>query len=101
MASFSAVCGLATNEWCSFGDDADAGDQRLADAHSLYWTSDALQYDINILGNPQLECFLSADKDQACIAVRLVDVFPDGRSTPHHIWCLESYSQRGSCDKRC
>ena len=77
----SAVCGLVMAEWCSFGDNADAGDQRLADAHSLFWTSDALQDDINILGNPQLECLLSADKDQASVAVRLVHVFPDGKST--------------------
>ena len=92
---FSAVCGLVTGEWCSFGDDCDPGDQKLADAHSLCWTSDELQDDINILGNPQLECLLSADKDQASIAVRLVDVFPDGKSTLITFGVLNLTHRRG------
>ncbi len=80
-AYFSAVCGMLTNEWNSFGDNSEAGDQRSTDAHSLCWTSDVLGADVNVLGNPELNCLLSSDKDQASIAVRLVDVFPDGRST--------------------
>ncbi len=81
VARFSAVCGLATSEWCSFGQDGDAGDQRTEDAHSLTWTSESLTEDVSILGNPELECVVSADKDQAHLAARLVDVWPDGRST--------------------
>ena len=77
----STTCGLVMCDWISYGDNSEAADQRLADAYSLSWTSDVLQDDINILGNPELNCLISADKDQACLATRLLHVFPDGRST--------------------
>ena len=77
----SILAGLAMPDWLSFGDNSEAVDQQLADAQSLSWTSGVLQETINILGNPELRCSVSADKDQACLAVRLMHVFPDGKST--------------------
>ncbi|HTW18702.1 MAG TPA: CocE/NonD family hydrolase [Mycobacteriales bacterium] len=53
-------------------------DQRRDDAQSLTWEWPA--DDLEILGHPRLAARVSADVPVASLAVRLCDVFPDGRS---------------------
>ncbi len=55
------------------------GDQRRDDAQSLTWEWPA--DDLEILGHPRLAARVGADTPVATLAVRLCDVFPDGRST--------------------
>ena len=54
-------------------------DQRADDARSLTfdWPGD----DVTLLGHPRLTARVRADQPVATLAIRLCDVFPDGRST--------------------
>jgi len=71
--------GLCGGAWCSFGSGTDLpGDQREDDAGSLCFESDPLAEGVAILGAPRVELSLSVDRPTAFLAVRLVDVFPDG-----------------------
>ncbi len=56
-----------------------ATDQRYDDAASLTWEWPA--DDLEILGHAVLNARIAADAPVATLAVRLCDVFPDGRST--------------------
>jgi putative CocE/NonD family hydrolase len=58
-----------------------AGDQRLDDAGSLVFESDVLAEECVILGQPVLRTTLSSDAILANLAVRLVDIHPDGMAT--------------------
>lgn len=53
-------------------------DQRIDDAGSLVFETDALQQEYVLLGRPTLKVTLASDAPLANIAVRLVDVHPDG-----------------------
>jgi len=53
-------------------------DQRLEDAYSLNWTSQALDEPLEMLGYGQVVLHVSADTDIATLVVRLMDVAPDG-----------------------
>jgi uncharacterized protein len=53
-------------------------DQRLEDAFSLGWSSAPLAEPIEILGRPRVILRLSTTAEIATIAVRLIDVAPDG-----------------------
>jgi putative CocE/NonD family hydrolase len=73
--------GIASGEWMGTGVPGDMpGDQRIDDAHSLVFDSDALTEPVECLGVPVAELLLSADAPLAQIAVRLCDVAPDGAS---------------------
>lgn len=58
-----------------------AGDQRLDDAGSLIFESEALAEECVILGQPVLKVTLSSDTPLANLAVRLVDIHTDGKAT--------------------
>lgn len=71
--------------WCpgGFGTQGSdiPGDQRAEDEKSLTFTGDALKSPLALLGVATLQVRVSADKSCALLAVRLVDVHPDGSST--------------------
>ena len=54
------------------------GDQKNDDAQSITFDSPALQTDMDIVGQPQVEIEFSVDKPVASVAVRLNDVWPTG-----------------------
>jgi putative CocE/NonD family hydrolase len=68
--------------WFSFGPaDELAGDQQVEDAGSLVFDTEALNQDLEILGNPRVALQLSSDRPQALVAARLCDIHADGSST--------------------
>jgi len=56
------------------------GDQRSADANSLYFDSETFDETQEILGNPELKLSLLSEANNGLIAARLSDVSPDGSS---------------------
>lgn len=69
-------------QWGAYGVPGDwPGDQRSADGQSLSFTSRPLDEAVAVLGYPQVDLSLSADRELALVAVRLCDVAPDGAST--------------------
>ncbi|MDX1402046.1 MAG: CocE/NonD family hydrolase, partial [Kiloniellales bacterium] len=81
--SFSSpqTTGLRAGEWCAFGADGEMPpDQRSDDGGSLIFDSDPLKERLEILGAPEVELEVSADRPVAQIAVRLCAVAPDGSS---------------------
>lgn len=55
------------------------GDQAKDDEQSICFDSPVLQQDLEIAGQPMLELELEVDKPVANVAVRLNDIWPDGR----------------------
>ena len=75
----SPAVGLAGGAWCAFGAGDDLPtDQRDDDAASICFDSEPLPERLETLGAPRVELMLSVDRPVAFVAVRLVDVFPDG-----------------------
>ena len=73
--------GLLGGHWCAYGQAPDLpSDQREEDARSLVFDIAPLGEKLEILGAPEVELELSADRPQAQICVRLNDVAPDGAS---------------------
>ena len=73
--------GLASGEWCRFEDVGDApADQGSDDAGSLTFDSAPLAERLEIVGAPVVSLELTVDRPQALLAMRLNEVFPDGRS---------------------
>lgn len=71
--------GTAAGEWFTTSPDAElAVDQRTDDAGSLTFESAALTQECVILGRPILNMTLASDSPLSNIAVRLVDIHPDG-----------------------
>ena len=71
--------GLASGEWGSFAVPGDLpGDQRLDAFGSLEFDSQPLPARVEILGNARALLELAADRPQAFVAVRLIDVAPSG-----------------------
>ena len=67
--------------WCAEGGEGDwPGDQRAEDERSLAFTFEPLDRRLEILGLPEVELELSADRPQALVAVRLCAVDDDGAS---------------------
>lgn len=56
------------------------GDQRLDEAYSLVYTTDPLEEDVHIIGNPRASLFVSSTASVIGFAVSLCDVAPDGTS---------------------
>ncbi|MDQ6900594.1 MAG: CocE/NonD family hydrolase, partial [Candidatus Dormibacteraeota bacterium] len=78
----SLLVGSAAGTWCPWGGETDfPTDQRVEDGLSLAFTSSPLEDRVEILGSPVLHVELAADRPVAMVAVRLCDVWPDGRST--------------------
>ncbi|MCW3783433.1 CocE/NonD family hydrolase [Defluviimonas salinarum] len=81
--------GLAAGEVGRYGEDAEwPTDQREDDGGSLVFATEPLPERTEILGAPQLHLRFSCDKPMALVAVRLNDVWPDGRSTRVTLGCL-------------
>jgi putative CocE/NonD family hydrolase len=74
--------GLNGGEWGGLGYPGEpAGDQRAADGQSLAFTSQPLTEPVEILGYPEVDLALAADRPLALVSVRLCDVAPAGAST--------------------
>lgn len=83
-------------QWGSYGTPGEwPGDQRAADGEALTFDSRPLDAPLDILGYPEIDLFLSADRPLALIAVRLCDVAPDGASTLVS-WGLLNLTHRNS-----
>jgi putative CocE/NonD family hydrolase len=74
--------GIASGEMGSFAIPGDLpGDQSLDSFGSLEFDSEPLEVRLEIIGNVAALLDLSADMLDALVAVRLIDVAPDGRAT--------------------
>ena len=58
-----------------------AVDQRIDDGYALCFDSDLLTEPLDIVGTPEAQLTLTSDQEQAMVAVRVVDVAPDGTGT--------------------
>ncbi len=73
--------GLASGDWGSFGNPGDLpGDQREDSEGSLEFTAAPLPDRLEILGNSRVVLELAADRPDAFVAVRLIDVAPSGEA---------------------
>ncbi len=76
------TAGQDAGAWCAFGNPLDAPpDQRAEGGLSLAFTSPPLASSLEILGRPEANLVLSADRALALVVVRLCDVWPDGASS--------------------
>jgi putative CocE/NonD family hydrolase len=74
--------GLAAGDWGSFGNPGDVpGDQREDSFGSLEFSSAPLAERCEILGNSRVILELAADRTEALVAVRLIDLAPSGTAT--------------------
>ncbi len=74
--------GLFAGKWCSYAEVTDLpSDQREEDGGALVFDSRPLSEPLEILGCPEAELTLSADKHIAQVAVRLSDVGVDNTVT--------------------
>jgi hypothetical protein len=74
--------GLAGGDWGSFGNPGDVpGDQREDSFGSLEFTSAPLPERCEILGNSRVILEVAADRTEALVAVRLIDVAPSGAAS--------------------
>jgi putative CocE/NonD family hydrolase len=74
--------GFDVGQWGSYGTAGEwPGDQRAADGEALTFDSRPLPEAVDILGYPEVDLELSADRPLALVAVRLCGVAPDGAST--------------------
>ncbi|MCF3974654.1 CocE/NonD family hydrolase [Paracoccus salsus] len=69
-------------KWCSYAHVGDQpSDQRRDDAGSLTFETDPLPASLHMVGDPILTLTFTADRPVAQVALRLVDVAPDGAAT--------------------
>ena len=74
--------GLASGEWGSFAISGDIpGHQSLDSFGSLEFDSEPLSERLEMLGNAEVMLELAADRPDALVAVRVIDVAPDGAAT--------------------
>ena len=74
--------GATAGAWCPYGLPGDMPvDQAADDARSLTFDLPALGERLEVLGAPVVMLDLAADKPAGFVAVRLVDVAPDGAAT--------------------
>jgi uncharacterized protein len=74
--------GVHGGKWCSYAHPGDQpGDQRRDDAGSLVFETEPLATDLAIAGEARLPLAFRVDRPAAQVAVRLVDVAPDGAAT--------------------
>ncbi len=69
-------------KWCSYAHPGDQpGDQRRDDAGSLTFETAPLSEPMHMVGDPNLMLTFTVDQPVAQVAVRLMDVAPDGAAT--------------------
>jgi putative CocE/NonD family hydrolase len=74
--------GFDVGQWGAYGTPGEwPGDQRAADGEALTFDTRPTAQPFDILGYPEVDLLLAADRPLALIAVRLCDVAPDGAST--------------------
>ena len=74
--------GLASGEWGSFAISGDIpGHQSLDSFGSLEFDSEPLSERLEMLGNAEVILELAADRPDALVAARVIDVAPDGAAT--------------------
>jgi putative CocE/NonD family hydrolase len=71
--------GLAAGHWCPYGNGHDqSGDQRIEAGGSLLFDSAPLAEGFEMLGAPELDLWVAADKPNALVAATLSEILPDG-----------------------
>ncbi len=74
--------GLQGGKWCSYAHPGDQpGDQRRDDVGSLCFETAPLSDPLHMVGDATLTLTFTSDRPVAQVAVRLVDVAPDGAAT--------------------
>ena len=74
--------GLASGDWGSFANPGDLpGDQNEDSFGSLEFTGEPLPDRLEILGNARAVLEIAADRPDAFVAVRLIDVSPSGKAS--------------------
>ncbi len=74
--------GVRSGDWCGFGMEGELPrDQRPDDGASLCFDTAPLPQRLEILGAPAVSLTVRADRPNALLAARLVDVAPDGAGT--------------------
>jgi hypothetical protein len=74
--------GLFAGKWCSYTSAPDMPyDQRLEDGGARFYDSTPLKEPLEILGAPEVELEVEADKPVAMLAIRLSDIGPDNKTT--------------------
>ncbi|MFC3058682.1 CocE/NonD family hydrolase [Paenirhodobacter populi] len=74
--------GISSGEWFTLKPDAEmAGDQRIDAGGSLLFETAPLTAEMVCLGMPEVTLRLRCDEDMENIAVRVIDVHPDGMET--------------------
>ncbi|MEW6141560.1 MAG: CocE/NonD family hydrolase [Chloroflexota bacterium] len=74
------VGGNNLNRWTLIAGPADQSKQVETHADVLIYTSEMLADDLTIAGDIEVKLYVSSDSDDTDVAVRLTDVYPDGRS---------------------
>ena len=78
---FTATTGDATRWSTQIGTAAAYPDRRAADAKLIVYDSRPFEADMELVGTPDLDLFMSAETRDPAIFVYLEDVAPDGRVT--------------------
>ncbi|ONM48816.1 CocE/NonD family hydrolase [Nocardia donostiensis] len=74
--------GMFAGKWASYAATPDLpSDQREEDGGSLVFETEVLTETFEVLGMPELELEVSADRPNAMVAARLSDVAPNGEAT--------------------
>jgi predicted acyl esterase len=74
--------GLAAGKWCPYCMWPDQPlDQRAEMGGQAVFDSEPLQSAVEILGSPEMELDIAADRPSGLIAITLCEVFPDGAAT--------------------
>ena len=72
--------GMFAGKWCSYSAPPDLpGDQREEDGGALVFNGEILKENLEILGAPEVDLILDADRPVAMVGVRLSDVAGDGK----------------------
>lgn len=80
--STPATVGLQAGKWCSYANHGDQPeDQGADDAASVTFQTAPLEANVEIAGDATFDISFTCDRAVAFIAVRLVDVAPDGSAT--------------------
>ncbi|MEE2031812.1 CocE/NonD family hydrolase [Rhodococcus chondri] len=99
-----AVCsplslGMSAGKWASYAATPDLpSDQREEDGGALVFETETLAEPLEVVGLPDLDIEVSADKPVATIAARLSDVAPDGQATRVTYGLLNLTHRDGSSD---
>ncbi|OBJ72990.1 CocE/NonD family hydrolase [Mycobacterium sp. 1274756.6] len=91
--------GLSGGKWASYAATPDLPtDQRDSDGGALVFDTEPLTEPLEVLGLPELDLEITADKPVAMVAARLSDVAPDGEATRVTYGLLNLTHRDGSAD---